>query len=71
MDELNILDVVALTENLPQHKLYRGQVGTIVEELSPNVYEVEFSDDNGVAYSLQELSADQLMLLHYQYLKAA
>jgi len=71
MDELNILDVVALTENLPQHKLYRGQVGTIVEELAPNVYEVEFSDDNGVAYSLQELSADQLMLLHYQYLKAA
>jgi len=71
MNELNILDIVALTENLPQHKLYRGQVGTIVEELAPNVYEVEFSDDNGVAYSLQELHADQLMLLHYQYLKAA
>ena len=71
MNELNILDIVALTENLPQHKLYRGQVGTIVEELAPNVYEVEFSDDNGVAYSLQELYADQLMLLHYQYLKAA
>jgi len=51
--------------------LYRGQIGTIVEELAPNVYEVEFSDDNGVAYRLQELSADQLMLLHYQYLKAA
>jgi hypothetical protein len=71
MNELSILDIVALTENLPQHKLYRGQVGTIVEELAPNVYEVEFSDDNGVAYSLQELYADQLMLLHYQYLKAA
>jgi hypothetical protein len=51
--------------------LYRGQVGTIVEELTPNVYEVEFSDDNGVAYSLQALSAKQLMLLHYHYLKAA
>ena len=39
------LDVVALTEDLPQYKVYRGQVGTVVEPLAPGVFEIEFSDD--------------------------
>ncbi|MBW4625978.1 MAG: DUF4926 domain-containing protein [Brasilonema octagenarum HA4186-MV1] len=30
-DNLQFLDVVALTEDLPELELYRGQVGTIVE----------------------------------------
>ena len=68
---LKLLDVVALTENLPEYSLYRGQVGTIVEILGPDVYEVEFSDDEGQAYAMQSLHADQLMELHYHFLKAA
>lgn len=35
------LDVVALTEELPEYSLYRGQVGTVVETLAPDVFEVE------------------------------
>ena len=68
---LRLLDVVALTENLPEHGLCRGQVGTIVEILDPDVYEVEFSDDDGQTYDMQALSAAQLMELHYHFLKAA
>jgi hypothetical protein len=44
---VDILDVVALTEDLPERGLYRGQVGTVVESLAPGVFEVEFSDDEG------------------------
>jgi hypothetical protein len=62
---LRLLDVVALTEALPQHSLLPGQVGTIVESLAPNVYEVEFSDDDGQTYAMLPLKADQLIRLHY------
>ncbi|OQY09795.1 MAG: hypothetical protein B6I30_09300 [Desulfobacteraceae bacterium 4572_187] len=51
--------------------MHCGNVGTIVEILAPNVYEVEFSDDEGQTYAIQALSAIQLMVLHYHILKAA
>ena len=44
--QMKLLDVVALLEDLPELGLYRGQVGTIVEEYEPNVFEVEFSEMN-------------------------
>ena len=63
---MHVLDVVALVEDLPQHGLRRGQVGTIVELLSPDVFEVEFSDDEGRTYAMLALRDEQLLLLHYQ-----
>ena len=63
---MKLLDVVALLEDLPELSLYRGQVGTIVEEYEPGVFEVEFSDTNGRAYAIETLIGKQLMLLHYQ-----
>jgi hypothetical protein len=59
-----LLDVVALNVDLPEVNLVRGQVGTIVELLSGEVFEVEFSDDHGKTYAMLPLSADQLLLLH-------
>jgi len=61
-----LLDVVALTENLPERDLVRGQVGTIVEVHEPGVFEVEFSDDDGCTYALLALKASQLMRLVYE-----
>lgn len=69
-DGINILDVVAITEDLPERGLYRGQVGTAVEILKPGVFEVEFSDDEGRAYAFVALRADQLLLLHYEPVEA-
>jgi len=63
---LELLSVVALVEDLPEKGLLRGQVGTIVEALAPNVYEVEFSDEAGRTYASLALHADQLMLLHHE-----
>ncbi|MCZ8223855.1 MAG: DUF4926 domain-containing protein [Microcystis sp. LE19-84.1B] len=60
---MKLLDVVALLEDLPQLGLYCGQVGTIVEVYEPNVFEVEFSDTSGIAYAIEILQENQLMLL--------
>jgi hypothetical protein len=66
---MKLLDVVALLENHPELNLYRGQVGTIVEEYEPGIFEVEFSNLEGQAYGIETLPANQLMLLHYQPLE--
>jgi hypothetical protein len=71
MKPIELLDVVALTEDLPERALLRGQVGTVVESLAPQVYEVEFCDDEGRAYASLALRADQLMVLHYRPLQPA
>jgi hypothetical protein len=65
MAEFEILAVVALLEDLPERGLLRGQVGTIVEALAPNVYEVEFSDDSGRTYASLALREEQLMRLRH------
>ena len=66
-----LLDVVALLSDLPDHNLARGQVGTIVESLAPDVFEVEFSDDQGQTYALLPIRAAELMRLHHQPVRAA
>jgi hypothetical protein len=66
MRELELLSVVALLESVADHELLRGQVGTVVERLAPDVYEVEFSDDNGRTYATLSLRADQLLQLHHE-----
>ena len=65
---MKLLDTVALIEDMPALKLYRGQVGTIVEEYEPGVFEVEFSDFKGRTYALETLQASQLMVLQYERL---
>lgn len=63
---MKLLDIVALLEDLPEVSLIRGQVGTIVEEYEPDVFEVEFSDTNGRAYAIETLNSSQLLVLHHQ-----
>ena len=70
-DAIKVLDVVALTEDLPKRGLLRGQVGTVVEALAPDVFEVEFVDNNGRTYATLALKTDQLLLLHHQPVKVA
>ena len=64
---LSLLDVVTLTEDLPEHHLWRGQVGTIVEILADgDAFEVEFSDREGKVYASLGLRPEQLMRLHFE-----
>jgi len=64
--EIELLDTVALAGDLPERNLRQGEVGTVVELLGADVYEVEFSDDDGQTYAEFALRNDQLILLHNQ-----
>ncbi|MGQ3684524.1 MAG: DUF4926 domain-containing protein [Candidatus Loosdrechtia sp.] len=66
-EKIKLLDVVALTVDLPEYNLWRGQVGTVVEILANGqAYEVEFSDREGRTYESVGLRPEQIMLLHYE-----
>jgi hypothetical protein len=58
--------VVALLEDLPEHGLVRGQVGTVVESWAPGVYEVEFADESGKTFAMVALKPEQMIRLHYE-----
>lgn len=64
-------DVVALTEDVPQQGLVRGQVGAVVERYTPDALEVEFSDTGGNTYAMLTLHPEQLLVLRYERLPAA
>jgi hypothetical protein len=64
--KIKLLDTIALLEDLPERKLRRGEVGTVVELLAPDVYEVEFCDDEGQTYAELALRSDQVIVLHNQ-----
>ncbi len=68
--QVKLLDVVALTEDLPKHDLQRGQVGTVVEVLAPDAFEVEFSDNDGRTFAEVAVKADKLLVLHYEPMMA-
>ncbi len=65
-NKVKLLDVVALTDDLPERELRRGQVGTVVEVLAPDVYEVEFTDNDGRTYAELAVNADKLLILRYE-----
>jgi hypothetical protein len=71
MADFQLLSVVALMRDLPDAGLVRGQVGTIVEILAPDVFEVEFSDDNGRTYASFALTSRDLLRLHHEPLNEA
>ena len=62
-----LLDIVALTIDLPEYNLLRGQVGTVVELLANGAaFEVEFSNRNGQTYESVGLRPEQIMVLHFE-----
>jgi hypothetical protein len=65
-NKVKLLDVVALTDDLPERELQRGQVGTVVEVLAPAVYEVEFTDNDGRTYAELAVKEEKLLVLHYE-----
>ena len=59
--------LVALTEDLPDHRLTRGQIGTVVENLERDgkrALLVEFSDEQGQTYAMIPVRPQQLLVLH-------
>lgn len=65
MAQLKPTAVVALLKDVPAKNLSRGMVGTVVETLAPDVFEVEFSDNNGRCYAMAALKREALLELRY------
>jgi hypothetical protein len=63
--EFEILNPVALLQDLPEHHLLKGQVGTIVELHGNDYYEIEFCDKEGQTIVQLALHKNILLLLHY------
>ncbi len=64
---IKLLDVIALTIDLPEHNLQRGQVGTVVERLGEGkAFEVEFSDANGQTFESVSLDPEHCMVLYFE-----
>jgi len=66
MAGIDMHSVIALLEDLPEHGLVRGQVGTVVESWAPGVYEVDFADESGKTFAMVALKAEQMIRLHYE-----
>ncbi len=62
---MKTLEVVALIKDVPEKHLRRGQVGTVVEMLTPGVVEVEFSDLDGNTYAMCSVPESNLLVLHH------
>jgi len=69
MTYFKTLDTVALLIDLADYGLVKGQVGTIVEVLDENVFEVEFSDKQGTTLTIVAIDEEDLMLLHFETVK--
>ena len=67
---VKLLDVVALLEDKPDERLISGQVGTVVEVLAPDVFEVEFLDSQGQTVALTELKRPELLVLRHELAQA-
>ena len=60
------VDAVALTVELQEHNLRRGQVGTVVEVLDDgSAFLVEFRDNDGLVYNSLVLSFEELLPLYF------
>jgi hypothetical protein len=67
MRPIPILSLVALPEDLPEYRLSRGQMGTVVEELERDgeaALLVEFSNEDGETIAMLPLRPDQVIALH-------
>jgi len=62
-NEIQLLDVVALTMDIPKHNLVRGEIGAVVECYPNDGYEVEFIALDGYTYALLALRGNQLIPL--------
>ena len=66
-----LLEVDALTGDLPEYNLSRGQVGTVVEILADGkAFEIEFSAPDGRTLESVALRPDQIKVRRHEPAKA-
>jgi len=65
-ESLKLFDAMAILKDMPEKKVVFGQVGTIVELLDKDVFEVEFTSKDGETISEFAVNAEDLIRLHHE-----
>jgi hypothetical protein len=60
---INEIDLVALTQDLPELGLNKGETGTVVDISESGVFLVEFSNEYGEMIALESLKKEQITLV--------
>lgn len=60
---INEIDLVALTQDLPELGLNKGDTGTVVDISASGIFLVEFSNENGEMIALESLTREQIDLV--------
>lgn len=60
---INEIDLVALTQDLPELGLNKGETGTVVDISESGVFLVEFSNEDGEMIALESLKREQITLV--------
>ena len=63
-NNISKLDSVVLLKSIPPKKVWRGDVGCVVEVHKPDIYEIEFVDENGNTKALVTLPGSDVMRLN-------
>lgn len=63
MENFQLLETVSALSDHPP--IRRGQIGTIVDILEPNVLLVEFADENGETIATLPLRSPDLVSVHH------
>jgi len=66
MDTIKELHTVAILKDFPDKNLHRGDVGTVVADLSETTAEVEFVDKKGRTSHLATLEKKDLIRLRME-----
>jgi hypothetical protein len=61
---MSIYDIVALLVDLPEQKLRRGQIVTVIEEWQPGAFEVEIANTGGIAYATAAIPQEHLVTVY-------
>ncbi|MBF0379134.1 MAG: DUF4926 domain-containing protein [Desulfamplus sp.] len=56
-------DIIELTQDMPKKKLMSGSRGTIVHCHNDDVYEIEFTDENGETLDFLALNSKQFIVV--------
>ena len=68
--EIKLLDVVALTQDVPEYNLKRGDIGMVVEILSNGeAFEVELGNTGGQSFKCLSFLASQLRVIPHEQIK--
>ena len=69
--QLQLLDMVAVLDRSDDPEIRAGDVGTVVELLSPDVLEVEFLRCDGRTRHIGTLSTDDVLVLNRERTRVA